>query len=393
MAAFIAYKQNNLIEIFMTKLVLVRQKYTPSGGAERFVSRALQALQTHQSLDVHLIARKWEQVDGIEAHLLDPFYIGSVWRDASFSRAARKFWTQNNFDLVQSHERIAGCHVYRAGDGVHAHWLHLRNESRGFLGKVAHFFNPYHHYVKRAEKVMFLDPALKLVICNSQMIKKEIQQYFGLPESKFAVIYNGVDTKIFSPDLKQQYRQSIRQELSIADETPVLLFVGSGFARKGVARALYSLQAASNIELIVVGKDKHEAKYHALANQLGVANRCHFVGEKKDVKPYLGSADAFILPTLYDPFPNACVEALASGLPVITSTTCGVAEMIIEGGNGFIADALDLNSWQKSVAIWLQAHQNKPKQLSKNAAQSVAHLTLEAMSEEMLSLYQRLLTD
>ncbi len=231
----------------MTKLVLVRQKYTPSGGAERFVSRALQALQVHQSLDVHLIARKWEPVSGIDAHLLDPFYIGSLWRDASFSRAAKKYWIENQFDLVQSHERIAGCHVYRAGDGVHAHWLHLRSQSRGLWGKIAHFFNPYHHYIKRAEKAMFLHPALKVVICNSNMIKKEIQQYFGLPEKQFAVIYNGVNTQIFSPDLKSQYRKSIRQELNISDQTPTMVFVGSGFARKGVARALYSLQAASDI--------------------------------------------------------------------------------------------------------------------------------------------------
>lgn len=376
----------------MTKLVLVRQKYTPSGGAERFVSRALFALQHHQSLDVHLIARQWEPVEGILAHLLNPFYLGSLWRDIGFAHAARKFWQQEKFDLVQSHERIAGCHIYRAGDGVHAHWLTLRGESRGFWGKVAHFFNPYHHYVRGVERAMFLHPGLKAVICNSQMIKQEIQQYFKLPESKFAVIYNGVDTHIFSPNLKY-YRQGVRDEMDIAADTPVLLYVGSGFERKGVARALHALQAASAIKLIVVGEDKHAAQHHALAKRLGVFERCYFVGAKNDVKPYLGAADGFILPTLYDPFPNACLEALAAGLPVITSTTCGIAELIVEGENGFIADALDLHSWQIAVDQWLQAHQMRAHELSTAAAQSVAHLTLDAMSVKLLALYKKLLTD
>ncbi len=132
----------------MVKIALIRQKYTASGGAERFVSRALQALQQHRQLQVHLIARRWQQLEGITAHKIDPFYIGSLWRDASFARAATRFWEQESFDLIQSHERIPGAHIYRAGDGVHARWLALRCQQGGKKKKIGQFFNPYNHYEK-----------------------------------------------------------------------------------------------------------------------------------------------------------------------------------------------------------------------------------------------------
>lgn len=374
----------------MSKIALIRQKYTSSGGAERFVSRALEALNEHKTLDVHLIARKWEPVSGITEHLLNPFYLGSVWRDASFAKAARLFWQKEKFDLIQSHERIPGAHVYRAGDGVHAHWLCLRRQSRGLKGWLAQLFNPYHHYVKNAEKKMFLHPDLKKVICNSYMVKKEIQHYFGLSDDKFTVIYNGVDTQKFSPELKK-HRTQLRQELGIEQECPVLLYVGSGFERKGVTRALHAILPHKEAVLIIVGKDKHSSDYQRLAQELGIAKRCFFVGAQKDVGVYLGGADAFILPTLYDPFPNACVEALASGLPVITSKTCGVSELIVEGQNGFVADALQLESWEKAVGAWLNVFNQNQAQLTLNARKSVEHLTLTNMSDQLVALYESLL--
>ena len=374
----------------MVSVALVRQKYTASGGAERFVSRALQALQHHQQLQVHLIARKWQKLEGITAHKIDPFYMGSLWRDWSFARAARAFWTNQSFDLIQSHEWIAGAHIYRAGDGVHAQWLALRCQQGGMKRKIAQFFNPYHHYVKRAEKMMFTHPELKKVICNSLMVKKEIQDYFNLPDDKFSIIYNGVNHQEFSPDLKQ-HRQAVRATLGIDNNTPVLLFVGSGFARKGLALALNATKPHNAIELIIIGKDKHCAHYQQLAQQLGIANRCHFLGAQNDVKPYLGAADGFILPTLYDPFPNACVEALASGLPVLTSTTCGTAELIKEGKNGFTASALDIDAWSEIVSSWLTLWQHDSQALTEQASNSVQHLTLENMSQQMNELYQNLL--
>lgn len=376
----------------MKRLVLVRQKYNAAGGAERFVSRALAALATQGELAVSLIARKWEKLEGVSALAANPFYLGNVWRDWSFAAAARRLWQREGFELVQSHERIAGCDIYRAGDGVHRQWLALRSRELGRAGRLAMWLNPYHHYVLRAEREMFLHPRLKKVICNSHMVKREIQQHFGLPESRFAVIYNGVDTHHFHPDLRAHYRQQMREQWQIPAEAPLLLYVGSGFARKGVARALQAIAAHHGLYLLVVGKDKHAARYQQLAASLGIGNRVRFAGAQQDVKPFYGMADAFVLPTLYDPFPNVCVEALACGLPVFTSRQCGAAELLQDGNNGWVADALDVATLSAQIGQWLAAPQRWP-QWSAAARATAEPLTLDAMAESMLALYRPLLAD
>src|SRR5690242_12621343 len=114
------------------RLAIVRQRYNPFGGAERFVARALPALERAGS-DVTLITRAAAGWDARRVLKVNPFYVGKVWRDWSFARSARAAWQHESFDLVQSHERIAGCDVYRAGDGVHRRWLELRKRK----GRVA----------------------------------------------------------------------------------------------------------------------------------------------------------------------------------------------------------------------------------------------------------------
>lgn len=374
----------------MSRLVIVRQKYNPAGGAERFVSRALDALARQGEVEVSLIARRWERLEGVRALRVNPFYLGNVWRDWGFARAARACWQREGYELVQSHERIPGCSIYRAGDGVHRRWLALRRRTLSAAGRLALALNPYHAYVQWAERKMFTDPALRLVICNSQMVRREIQQDFGLPDERVAVIYNGVDTRAFHPGLRATHREAMRQRWDVPADAPLLLYVGSGFERKGVARALAALVAHPDAYLVVVGHDKHAARYQSLAAKLGVAGRVRFAGAQGDVKPFYGMADAFILPTLYDPFPNVCVEALACGLPLITTRQCGAAELVDEGVNGWVAHALDDDALSRAVSSWLDARPRWP-QLAAAARAAAEPLTLDAMAEALLARYRSLL--
>ncbi|KZE33488.1 glycosyltransferase family 4 protein [Crenobacter luteus] len=374
----------------MTRLAIVRQKYNPAGGAERFVSRALAALSADGALEVSLIARRWEKVDGIGAITVDPFYLGNVWRDWGFARAARRAWRRAGFELVQSHERIPGCSIYRAGDGVHAAWLAHRKRALGGFKRLSLAFNPYHAYVCRAERAMFVDPALKLVICNAHMVKREIQRHFGLPDEKFAVVYNGVDTEAFHPRLKAEHRAAMRQTWQIPDAAPTLLYVGSGFERKGVERALRAIAPLAGVHLVVVGRDKHADRYQRLAETLGVAARVRFAGAQNDVRPFYGMADAFVLPTLYDPFPNVCVEALACGLPVFTTDSCGASELVRPGENGWVVDALDVDGLSAAIQVWLAREAAWPS-LAAAARASAEPLTLTAMARQLTELYRRFL--
>ena len=363
------------------KLAIVRQKYTPFGGAERFVARALDALRA-KCVDVEIIARQWEgDVTGLTCN---PFYLGRTWRDRSFAHCVQQVIASGRYDIVQSHERIPGCHIYRAGDGVHATWLELAKKPLTRL-------SPWHRYTLAAEAAMFHHPNLQAVICNSRMVRDDIARRFPQAAEKLEVIYSGVDPAQFHPGLREQHRAQVRTNVGAGETAPVILFVGSGFARKGVATLVEALarMATRNAEVWIVGQDKDAARYRRLAQRLGVDSRIRFFGAQTDVRPFYGAADIFCLPTLYDPFPNAALEAFACGLPVITATSSGAAELVQPGVNGFVcppadpmalAEQLDALCAPQSAALMRHA-----------ACATITTLTPLVMADQLTALYGRLL--
>ncbi|GAB2180989.1 glycosyltransferase family 4 protein [Denitratisoma sp. agr-D3] len=369
------------------KLAIVRQKYTPFGGAERFVERALTAL-VERGLDVTIITRQWrgERQAGRQVRLCNPFHLGRLWRDAGFSRAVRQIVASGEFDLVQSHERIPGCHIYRAGDGVHATWLELRARTQSPLAALFTRWHPWHRYVLRAEARMFRHPDLRAVICNSRMVKDDIVRRFGVAEDKLHVIHNGVDLAYFHPGLRAEHRERTLAELGIPAQAKVVLFVGSGFERKGLFPLLHAVAGLADVHLLVVGKDRKLAQARQLAATLGLAGRSHFLGARTDVRPYYGAADVFALPTLYDPFPNAVLEALACGLSVLTSPGSGATELV-DAACGRVADALDSGQQGRALADLLALASDSATQAARQRAETCS---AEDMAAQLLSLYSRL---
>lgn len=364
------------------QLALIRQRYTPFGGAERFVSRAMDALKA-QGASITLLTRKWES--GGDALICDPFYLGSLWRDWGFARCVCRTLAQHHFDLVQSHERVSCCDIYRAGDGVHREWLAQRSRALGPFHRLGVWLNPYHRYTLAAERRLFASPQLKAVICNSRMVKAEIMHHFGVAEDKLHVIYSGVDLEAFHPRLKETHRLPVRTQLGIPEHATLFLFVGSGFERKGLAAALRALPPATY--LAVVGHDRRAHDYSRLATQLGIADRVRFLGPQPDVKPYYGAADVLVLPTLYDPFPNVALEALACGLPVVTSTQCGAAELLAQ--TGLVVDALDTDALGAAMTTLLD--KNHRSTLGEQARRLASEYGLQAMADNLLRLYGELM--
>lgn len=373
-------------------VAIVRARYNPYGGAERFVQRALAAL-SHEGLALTIVARDWqsspagEAPAGMRLQKIDPFYVGKIWRDASFARSVRGYLDDAQFELVQSHERIAGLPIYRAGDGVHAEYLLQRLKGLSGWRRLGVQLSPWHRYVKQAERQMFQHKLLRAVICNSAMVREEILQHFAVDPSKLHLIRNGVDTERFMPASADDQRQA-RTNLGLPIDRPVFAFVGSGFERKGLANAISAMAdaaAAKDSALVVVGGDRKARSYRRLADRLGVGGRVVFAGSLVDVRPVLHAADGFVLPTIYDPFPNAVLEALACGLPVITSRKCGAGELIQAGINGFVGVADDTSA----IAHQMAAIVANP-QMRLAARQSALPHTLKNLAGELKALYRSL---
>ncbi|MFP5460505.1 MAG: glycosyltransferase family 4 protein [Gammaproteobacteria bacterium] len=418
------------------QVAIVRARYNPYGGAERFVQRALAALASGGA-EVTVIARRWTPPRDGEAAVpmrllrVDPFHLGSLWHDWSFARGVRRALAGRSFDIVQSHERIAGLPLYRAGDGVHAEYLAQRRRAEPGWRAALTAASPYHRYVLAAERAMFTHPALRAVICNSEMVRGEIHSRFGVPMDKLHLVRNGVDLERFRPPTLAE-RSAAREGLGLEPGRTVFAYVGSGFARKGLAasiRALAAMPGARGVGhpavagagagagaiprtcagigraaaeaaiaaapkplppvLLVAGADRKLAAHRALAGRLGVAGQVRFLGGVDDVRPVLWAADAFVLPTLYDPFPNAVLEALACGLPAVTSTRSGAAEFIRAGENGFVVDALDIGGIARALDALADPQGRGARAAAARA--SVAPLSLDALGAQLIALYRRLI--
>ena len=369
------------------RIAIVRQRYNPFGGAERFVARALPALE-RSGAEVTLISRSEKGWGARHVERVDPFYIGSLWRDWAFARAARAAWRRLGFDVVQSHERIPGCDLYRAGDGVHRRWLELRRRVAGPLERLGIALSPYHRYVCAAERGLFEHPRLRAVICNSRMVSEEIRRAFRIAPDKLHVIYSGVDLEHFHPRLRAELRGSAREELGCQPRDTIFLFVGSGFARKGLAGAIEALKRANNpsLWLVVVGTDRERERFAEQAAPLG--SRVRFLGGRQDVRPLYAAADCLILPSRYDPFPNTVLESLAMGLPAIVSSRTGAAEIIERGVNGWVCEPDDPDG----IASLMKDADDAIRRgsMTQGARATAERFGLDEMAGRLARLYEKL---
>ncbi len=372
------------------QLAIIRQRYTPFGGAERFVERALDALSA-RGIDILLLTRRWPPGSNARVRpvIIDPPYLGRTMRDATFARGVCANVATMQATVVQSHERIACCDIFRAGDGVHAVWVEERMRDASPLARAALALSPWHRYTLAAERRLFASPRLQRVICISRMVQTEIHERFGLPRERLPVIYNAIDPAVFNPALRR-HRDEIRARHRIATDAVVFLLVGSGYARKGVGRAIEALALLPPAaHLLVVGRDRAAGRYAALARRLGVADRVILAGAQTDPGPYYGAADAFVLPTLYDALSNAVLEALACGLPVITSDHCGAGELVAAHAAGMVCAARDIDAIARGMKAMLDPASRS--RAGTAALEAVRPLTPEAMAQRLSALYAELL--
>ncbi|MBU1449936.1 MAG: glycosyltransferase family 4 protein [Proteobacteria bacterium] len=315
------------------RLGIIRYKYDFTGGAERvlgLLARGL-AARGHQ---VQVMASAWQggAPEGVSLHRVKPAK-PAAWAAAALD-AARKL----NLDSFLSMERVPGSPVFRAGDGVHAAWLERRAPYESRLKRLSFGLNPKHRALLALERRTLAAPELRWVIAISRMVAEELQRYYRVPPEKIRVIYNAVDEADLAPARLPQTREQAREDLGLEQGRPVLLFLGSGWERKGLAFALGALARLPQAMLLVAGRDRVKP-WQDKARALGVERRVVFLGLQPQVAPLLAAADAMVLPTIYDPCSIACLESLYAGTPVVTTAAAGASELVEEGVSGVVVSA------------------------------------------------------
>ncbi|HPV29451.1 MAG TPA: glycosyltransferase family 4 protein [Deltaproteobacteria bacterium] len=328
-------------------IALIRQRYTDFGGAERYVAGLADRL-TRLGHDIHVFAASWRispsggaresAHPGLTFHRVPTLRGTSFLGILSFALNSRRLLRREAFDVIHSFERTLYQDVFRAGDGCHREWLERRERIDPWFKKYLHPINPLHRTILSIESRIFSEEGCRMIIANSRRGKDEIIRHYGFPPERIRVLYNPVDAERFTRLDRPSARHDVRTALGISPADPVFLFVGSGFSRKGLSPAI---AAASKIRrpwhFIVIGADRTTA-YEKETARLGIRSSVHFLGPIADVEKYYLAADLFLFPTIYEPFSNACMEAMAAGLPIVTSRVNGVSEIVAEGTNGYIVE-------------------------------------------------------
>jgi UDP-glucose:(heptosyl)LPS alpha-1,3-glucosyltransferase len=373
------------------KIAVVRKYFTPYGGGEQYLFRLVQKL-AEKGHEIHIFANHWPTnctlKNNILLHPVPAVKMASFLEALSFAFFSFRQLRREQFDVIHSFERTLHQDIYRAGDGCHREWLVQRKKIDPWVKRLFHPLNPLHRTLLFLEKCLFRSPRLRLIIANSQRGKEEIIRHYGVDASKIRVIYNGVDLHRFNPENRARYRQPMREELGVRERDAVLLFIGSGFRRKGLPFILKSLPflERGDVKLLVIGRDD-PAPYAKMARKLKVAEQVLFLGPRTDVKKIYAAADIFVLPSVYEPFSNACAEALASGLPVITTRMNGVAELISPEENGYIVE--DPTEISEMVDILKKALENwSGWESERKVRRPMPVMDLESNVREMIQIYE-----
>ena len=363
------------------KILFIKKHYNPYGGAELY----LQKLAHHFSntgKQIALLTSHWHEKTNFKVYTINlpPF----LYSDLFFALKVKKIISQFNDYVIFSFDRTLSQHIYRASDGCHKKWLENRKKFlESFVKSKLLEFNPKHFIISWLEKKCLENS--KIIITNSQMVKKEFQEIYGEKISqKCKVVYNGVDLKKFFP-ISQEEKIHLKKNLNLPTETPLILFVGSGYFRKGLIFLLYALSLIKDVFLIIIGKEKNLNFFKNLIKKLNLEKRVILIGKCKEPIKFYQSADIFVLPTIYDPFSNACLEALACGLPVITTNANGCAEIIKDAKNGFVLH-LPLN--MEELAYKIEFTLNNLKKMKNYAIQTAKTFPIEKSVEQIIKIIQ-----
>ena len=370
------------------RIALVANHIHFRGGMERYCAELATALCADH--DLHLFTCEVADVplDKVTVHPVRTVNKPFLALFAQFYQQSSRMIRVDDFDIVHTiggitaHQNIVTAQYcqYAWGDTI-------RREPGARDG-----INAYHQFMWRMsgyfEKKAITSAQTLGISANSERTKTDLVKFYGGDPAKMQVIYNGVDSARFTP-ANAQYRSAIRRRHGIPEEALVVLFVGE-YRRKGLAtviRAVGRLQDP-RVHLLAVGKGNTE-HYNGLAAQAGITGRVTFAGPTRDVEQVFGAADLFAFPTYYEPFGMVITEAMASGLPVITSRSAGASEMITEGVNGLLLDQPGDDEELSRKIMLLLSDQALRKNMGERARPAASGYSWSHVAEDTLQLYYK----
>jgi UDP-glucose:(heptosyl)LPS alpha-1,3-glucosyltransferase len=330
----------------------------PRGGVERVIWEA--AIHLCRRHKVTVIAGESDPLPEDVSLLTVEYRRGSPLEPLRFRAAAARAMEGKSFDVVVSFGANCPPGEVLVVQSVHRAWLKRGTSVR--IGRVpipalTRRVLPRHRVMLLAETQLFRRAPSATVVAVSEGVAEDLEHYYHVPSSLIRVIPNGFSPSQCSAERRRELRPVWRERLGLSDSDIALLLVANEWHRKGLGTVLRAMDRVgdSRLQLLLVGRQE-PTQYDGLIERLGLRSRVRWFGVASDVAEYHAAADLFVMPTTYEPFGNVIVEALASGLPVITSALAGAASAVQDGHNGrLLDDPTDDNELANDLASALQA--------------------------------------
>lgn len=319
----------------------------PQAGVERIVWESARHLSSRH--DVTVYADYWERDESLDAvtfRKVAPRKRPEALLPLSFFRRATAAVAGDSHEVLVAY----GVNCPTGGvtwvNSVHRAWLERKrdvSEGRERAGALLRFVHPRHRALLALESRHFSERRYRKVITVSDQVAVDLARLYDVPLEDTVTINNGYSPELFSPKRRAALREESRAELGLTADAVVLLMVAHELERKGFGVLLEAMARVDEprLHVVLAGRIAPTA-YEAQMERLELSSRVHYVGAVSDVGRCHAAADAFVLPTQYEAFCLAIIEALGSGLPVVTTDVPGAGDAISHGANGLLQqDPLD----------------------------------------------------
>jgi UDP-glucose:(heptosyl)LPS alpha-1,3-glucosyltransferase len=323
------------------------------GGCETYIASLARrlALDGHE---VHLYACRWDASElpaNLRYHPVQIPRHPRFLRPWHFSSACAKLLVDSPHDVTVGFDKIAGLDVIYPQGGLYAACAHhnllkYRSPLVRQLARVLKVFDPAHHSFLSMERMQYRIGASgrpghrPLVVAISEMVRGHFVKYAGFAPEDLRVVRIATNAERFDERDRPRRRDQWRQQWGFKADDVVALFAGINYRLKGLEPLLHAVARVRHegpLQLLVAGKPETKP-FERLARKLGIADRVRFIGYCRDMRNCYFAADLFVHPTFYDPCSNVVLEALACGLPVITSRYNGASEMLNPPREGYVID-------------------------------------------------------
>ena len=317
------------------------------GGAERYIVD-LCSRMAGKGYEVHVYTEhQGEEDPRIYFHPVKTIPFPKSLRLLSFAIRATREIENGNYDITFGVGNTLKADVLQPHGGVHWAWFwrSLRAYENPILWMIkllGRVLSPKQWVSGWVEDAPYQAKRLRAIIAISDMVKRDMMRWYQIPEERIHVVYNGVDIERFHPR-NRQYREEIRKRHGIGDEL-VILFVSNNFRMKGLgslmkALAKIKMDGHPPFKLLVLGRDRKDP-FLRLSRKIGISEETVFAGSTDEPEKYYGAADIFVHPSFYDACSLTVLEALASGLPVVTTASTGASEVLCHGEEGWVVGDL-----------------------------------------------------